>query len=832
MRMLTLFSKMFNSKLSRKFFLATLSIIFTIFMAIYAFSVPLIEQKVFEVERNSSRLALNNVFDITKQMFSNVEQFREQALDSHKQQLKTAVSMTISYIDGRLKDLPKSDDALNKARLEIFDSVRNFNYGNNDYIWIVDYNNTMVSHPDPRFHNKDYRSILDELGNPILPSIIEKVIKDGEGYYRYKWHRLGQSERLDKISYIKTIPELNVVIGSGVYLDDLDKAVQQKKQQIIDDLRIALNKIKIAKTGYLFIFDSKNKMLVHPNPNISGSNFESLVNPLTKNLISKELKDTADTGDELHYMWDKPDDPNNYVYEKLSLVRYLPEFDWYICSSVYLDELRSSTDILSKRLIIIALLTMLVAITLGLLFSNRITRPLEQLADTALRVRRGDLTASSGIHRVDEVGILASSFDDMVLRLKSNIDTLDSQVKDRTEELIQTNAKAQRMNAVGQLAGGLAHDFNNLLTIILGNLLLIRERYEHVKGLDEFIAPAISSSRRGAKITHRLLAFSRRQPLNPEAVDIDELFFESIKLLKSSLPANIKLSYQPKNPDIHINVDSGQLESVLINLALNARDAMPDGGELAFSTQQVTVDQAIDGFDEPVASGEYVEICVKDTGSGFGEEALQQAFEPFYSTKSNSENSGLGLSMVYGFVKQTNGYISIDCADSKGACIKILLPFLMTVESKKSTRIKHDPSKPSALSNKLFLLVEDDHDVREVVRQQLMTIDINVIESSTYKEAQLMINTLPNLDGMVSDIVLNGSNHGIELAKQLHSVKPDSTILLISGYINQTSNDTLEVEHTAHIETNFKLLMKPFSKNDLFDALLQAVTKVKDKGIP
>ena len=809
-----------NSKLSRKLFLATLGIIVTIFIAIYAFSVPLIEEKIFKIERNSSRLALNNVFDITQQMLSNVEQYQEQALNNHKQQLKTAVSLTISYIEGRLKNLPKNDaSALARVRLEIFNEIRHFNYGKDDYIWIVDYENTMVSHPDPRFHNQDYRKFLDVLGNPILPSIIKKVKNNGEGFYRYKWSRLGQAEMLDKISYIKTIPTLNVAVGSGVYLDDLAKSVQHKKKQIIEDLAIALDKIKIAKTGYLYIFNSDNKMLIHPNPNINGTNFEKLINPLTKNPISKELKDIADTGKELHYLWDKPDDPDNYIYEKLSLVRYLPDFDWYISSSVYIDELRSSTNILSNRLIIIALLTMLCAISAALFFSNRITKPLEKLANTALKVRKGDLTATTGIVREDEVGILASSFDDMVSRLKNNIDNLDTQVKERTEELIKTNAKAQRMNAVGQLAGGLAHDFNNLLTIILGNLLLIRERYEHIDNLDEFIAPAIASSRRGAKITHRLLAFSRRQPLKPEALSINELLPETIKLLESSLPANITLSYISEHSDIHVNVDSGQLESALINLALNARDAMPTGGTLEYVAKLLTIENTLEGFDEPVPKGDYVELCVKDSGHGFNEESIQQAFEPFYSTKKDSENSGLGLSMVYGFVKQTNGYIRVDCTEAIGACIKILLPRLLKYEQKKNKRAKHDPNRPCAFSKKFFLLVEDDHDVREVVRQQLIKLGINVIESSTFEEAQLMIETLPDLDGMVSDIVLDGSNDGIQLAQLFKKKKPECIILLISGYIYQNDKNN-------NVEPDFNLLMKPFSKNDLFHALLQASENV------
>lgn len=816
--MLSALYKTLNSKLSHKFFLATLGIIFAIFTVIYVFSVPLIQQKVFEIERNSSRLALNNVFEIAQSMYANVEQYQEQALHTHQQQLKAAVSITASYIQARMDAVPENDKlALKNTRLDIFNEIRKFNYGNDDYIWIADYNSVMLSHPDPRFHGKDYRKQVDESGNPVLPSIVKQAIKEGEGYYHYKWHRLGQAEMLDKVSYVKSYPEWNLLIGSGVYLDDLDKEVQKKKKQVVDDLRMALNEIKIARTGYLFIFNAKNQMLIHPNANIEGNNIDDLINPMSKQFIAKELIDIADTGNELHYLWDKPDDPNNYVYEKLSLVRFLPGFDLYICSSVYLDELRSSSNQLSKRLLIFAVLTMLGAISLALLFSNRITRPLEQLANTALKVRRGDLSATSGIQRDDEVGILASSFDDMIERLKNNIDTLDLQVKQRTEELLETNAKAQRMHVVGQLAGGLAHDFNNLLSIILGNLLLIRERYDDVKGLDSFITPAITSSQRGAKITHRLLAFSRRQPLNPEAVNVDELLLETIKLLKGSLPSKINLSYQSQHSGIHVNVDPGQLESALINLALNARDAMPEGGALELSSRCITVEETLGHFDEVVPAGKYVEICVKDSGSGFDEVALQQAFEPFYTTKKDSENSGLGLSMVYGFVKQTNGYIRLKSTVPTGACIIILLPFIFSTQRQKPTTKKYIVNEECILKGKLFLLVEDNHDVRTVVRQQLMKFKLHVIESSTSEEAQLIINNLPNLDGMISDIVLNTDVSGIHLAQQLYQKNQQSIILLMSGYSYESSKEGLD----------FPLLHKPFNEETLYDGLLQALNKAK-----
>jgi signal transduction histidine kinase/ActR/RegA family two-component response regulator len=797
-----------HSKLSRRFFAVVSGLLIAAFTLVYWYSVPLIKQKVFEIERSSSRLILNNVFELANRMYANMEDYRAQALQVHQQQLMTSVAITASYLRSSLKQ--------GYSREQAFNTIRDFSFGQRDYIWVADYQGTILSHPDPRFHGKTASSIPDKQGSQILMPIIQLAVKQGAGFYPYQWQKLDGTQALAKISYVKSYPEWGLVIGAGVYLDDIEQEVAQRKARALHELRAALATIQVAKTGYLFVFDSKAHMLIHPNANIDQTEFKTLQNPLTQHAIANDLMTIADTGKELTYLWDKPSDPGHYVYEKLSLVRYLKGFDWYICSSVYTDELQSSALLLSNRILTIAFITLVLSLGLAFYFIRRITQPLNQLAATAWQVSQGDLNARSSIQQNDEIGLLAHSFDGMVQRLKTTIDSLDSEVKQRTNALLETNAKAQRMQAVAQLAGGLAHDFNNLLAIILGNLRLITESTPHQVNLTEYTEPALRAATRGTELTQRLLAFARRQPLQTQVIELQHLLDEVLLLLKNTLGQHIHLSYSHNNPQtIWLKVDANQLENALINLALNAKEAMPKGGRIHMSVSLADYQQTLapNDFDEPIQPALYALLQIEDTGLGFSEAAQVAAFEPFYSTK-QGKNSGLGLSMVYGFVKQSQGYIQIANRKPHGACISLLLPLVPTPSSTNAqASLTHEPT----LQGKLWLLVEDDADVRQLIRHYLVDFGLQVIEAEDAQEASELIKQLPELVGMVSDMLLNGSVQGLNLAQQLQQQQPHSVIVLMSAYT------PLDFVPTAG--QGWVFLSKPFTAEALQQALHQALSR-------
>jgi len=941
------------SPITFRLFMMLLLLISSIFVSIYWLTVPLIKQNVFGLELNSNRQVLNIVYDLANRMHFSTESYVEQALDAEEQKLKAVVDLGESYIRAGLADSGEFGGDKQVQWQALYRELRKLKFEGDNYLWISDYHGRLLSHPDGKFQGQNISLHQVDDAPPALPEILRKARRDGEGFYRYKWYRLNQDDVIEKYSYVRSFPEWGIVLGAGVYADDLEKEAQAHKARLLAELSQALENVKIATNGYLYIFDSNGDMIYHPNSNIHGTNFRDLLNPVTGHPIYQDLIAVSDTDEELYYKWDSPTDPGNYAYEKLSLVRHLSGFDWYISSSVYLDDLKASSVQLGQRLLAMGFFGLLAAIVAAFLFAEYLTSPIKQLSATAYKISRGQFGAKTGINRNDELGTLAESFDTMVDQLRDNIHGLNTRVAERTRELSDSNqqlleavsslkyakseltasetrqrlildalpaqvayldaqgryvfvnreyaemfgrhkselvgkvteevmparmyeetlpfirqalrgekvmyeysaevngkamvtrrtllpfygeqrqtvegvlnlsiditnereteerlAEASKMKAVGQMSGGLAHDFNNLLTIILGNLLEAQNHPDLPLALNGNLVPAIRATRRGADLTKRLLAFSRRQPLSPDCIKPDRLIQDVIGLLSGPLPENIRIETLIDENAAMVYVDEAQMEDALVNLALNAADSMERGGVLSFEVRPFSCDSH-SGFDEPVPSGEYVLLAVKDTGSGFSEDALHKAFEPFFTTKATGAGSGLGLSMVYGFVKQSKGYIRIRNRDGAGAAIEILLP-VGTASQCTVTVPEHERLQPAQVADasSLVLLVEDNPDVRTVVRHQLVEIGFTVLEAETADEADNLLLNLPELAGVVSDIVMPGEKDGYAVAQRVQERYPSAFVVLMTGYSETYS------EHDGE----FCLLQKPFDQAALTKAIFQ-----------
>lgn len=378
-------------------------------------------------------------------------------------------------------------------------------------------------------------------------------------------------------------------------------------------------------------------------------------------------------------------------------------------------------------------------------------------------------------------------------------------------------AQAQKMEAIGQLTGGLAHDFNNMLTVLMGNLEGLREVLGNHPAVTEFVDPARGAAQAGAELIKRLLTFSRQQPIAPVAVEVGALVQRLSRLIRCSLPSTISILTPAPEGWLVALADPHQLESALLNLALNARDAMPNGGELHIVCSQEALAGA-EAVELELAPGPYVQIAVSDNGTGMDGATLAHMFEPFFTTKTFGCGSGLGLPMVYGFVKQSAGSVRIRSRQAVGTTVALLLPCARSTLA----QAVGAPARqaPVALDGCLVLLVDDDEQVRSVVRKQLGAFGCSVVEAESGHEAADMIENVAAIDLVLSDIVMPGGMDGRTLARFVQSFRPGVAVVLMSGYANRSV--------AGRAEGELQVLAKPFTQDALGAALRAAITAVSN----
>ncbi|TVR08697.1 MAG: PAS domain S-box protein, partial [Salinarimonadaceae bacterium] len=377
--------------------------------------------------------------------------------------------------------------------------------------------------------------------------------------------------------------------------------------------------------------------------------------------------------------------------------------------------------------------------------------------------------------------------------------------------------QAQKMEAVGQLTGGVAHDFNNLLTVILGNGEILSEElgdHPRLKPLAEMVTNAAA---RGAELTNRLLAFSRRQPLQPHVMDVRSLIQGMEGLLRRTLPANIDIEIIRAGGLWMTEVDPSQLESALLNLALNARDAMPDGGSLTIETANASLDEDYVAREFDVGAGQYVLIVVTDTGHGIPPDELGRIFEPFFTTKQVGMGTGLGLSMVYGFVKQSGGHIRVYSEVGEGTTFRLYFPRSRTKGAKMEIE---GEGRTTAGGVETILVVEDDDLVRQHVTLQLEALGYRVLAAPTGREALKIIEQTLEIDLLFTDVVMPGGMGGRDLVDAARKIRPDLKVLFTSGY---TENS---IVHNGRLDPGVDLLSKPYRR----DQLALKIRKILDRN--
>jgi len=389
--------------------------------------------------------------------------------------------------------------------------------------------------------------------------------------------------------------------------------------------------------------------------------------------------------------------------------------------------------------------------------------------------------------------------------------TLEQQVADRTAQLHAKDEalrQSQKMEAIGQLTGGVAHDFNNLLQIIVGNLdSILRHVTDDAPRIKRAANQALIGARRATALTQRLLAFARRQPLDPKPVNVNALITGLSQMIPRTLGETVSVETVLAAGLWQVEADANELEASVLNLAVNARDAMPDGGRLTIETSNTHIDEAYAANYAEISAGQYVCISVSDTGQGMDDATVARAFEPFYTTKPVGKGTGLGLSQVYGFVKQSGGHVKIYSEVGQGTTVKIYLPRLAV--DTQALEERDDTAIPDSDGKETILVLEDDDDVRTFSVETLRELGYRVIEAHDGPSALRLLERQARVDLLFSDVVLPGGMTGAQVAEQARKIRPQIKVLFTTGYARNA------IIHQGRLDKGVRLITKPFSSADL-----------------
>jgi signal transduction histidine kinase len=447
----------------------------------------------------------------------------------------------------------------------------------------------------------------------------------------------------------------------------------------------------------------------------------------------------------------------------------------------------------------LAVASLLLLAGVWLLATLGVGRQVGRLAAMARKLGLGDLSARiPAPHPRGELGGL------MTL-LNGTAESLERQ-RAAIDELNQKLSQSQKMEAMGQLTGGVAHDFNNLLTVILGNAEYLAEKLAANRELHKIADSIATAAERGSDLTRSLLAFARKQPLMPQDIDIGQKVLGMEQLLRRTLGEHIECEFLLDRDLWQASVDPGQLTSALLNLVLNARDAMPQGGKLAVAVRNISLGESDLDVNGEARPGDYVMVAVTDTGSGMIAEVASRAFEPFFTTKEVGKGTGLGLSMVYGFAKQSGGSMQMRSEPGHGTVVKLFFPRMNTPHRADTPPVDQIATPAGA---ETILVVEDNDLVRAYVEKELNELGYHVIATRNGREALEILRQPREIDLLFTDVVMPGGMFGPELAKQASQLRPELKILFTSGYTEHP------VEPLDGLDGDARILNKPYRRNDL-----------------
>jgi len=424
----------FKSEILKKILVVIVVLVSLYTFAIVFLALPKIDDTIKNLEEANAKEVLNKVVVLTDNVAKSLDDFKKESLSHHKAELKDIVNIVYSMLDDAyIKSLLNPNDA-QKIKEDTLERISKIRYGHNNYIFVFDYDCNILVHPFVK-KGTNMKKVLDIKKEPIVPRMLQVAREFGEGYTRYWWMKNNSDPHpIEKLSYSQDFPKWQMIIGTGMYIDDIEDEVERRKRELIAELKKIMNSTTIGKTGYIYIFD-KDKMLIHPNSNIEGKDFKKFLNPGKKTYIYDDLIKASKGNGVLYYKWDKPSDKGHYVYDKVSWIKYIPSMKLYVVSSAYVSELEEISKCLHDKILYIAILILVLSLLVSAYYIRKLLKPIHDLADTANVIADGNYDIRADIKTDDEIGVLAKSFNVMVDRLQDHIQNLDKKIQEKTDEL-------------------------------------------------------------------------------------------------------------------------------------------------------------------------------------------------------------------------------------------------------------------------------------------------------------------------------------------------------------------------------------------------------------
>ncbi len=896
----------------------------------------------------SSQNILDAICAEVENEFQSIIFSREELYSRRKIELQNLMTLAISIINSKYHLAQQNLITTQQAQQQSIAMLRNLRFDRKTgYFWIYEGDDqaTMLMHGAmPELENKPVPAfgIDPATGMYIADSFTRICRTHGEGFLEYRWPKPNSDRKAKfapKLTFVKIFAPWNWIIGTGMYIDDIEAVIEERRKAVISELQQTISSLKIGDNGYAFIFSEDGQIFVHPIHDTVTPGSDGKLTLEEKNFIRQIIQRRHEGFNWMDYQWIKPGTAPDKRFVKRVYFRYFAPLDFYICLSSYNDELNTPIKHLIQNLSWLLLLILPIAAGGTFWLARTLSAPLRKLAVAAEDIARNGMDNAvipvSGSIETRELGEVLSQVIDTIRQKETSLRTSEENSRiilssigdaviatDINGKIIRMNPTAekitdwtfqeacghelldgiqlsdsvsgnsvpcpintvlasgkpynlpprtvlisragvrkliddscapifnlkneligcviafrdvsaqsemelqllnsQKMDSLGLLAGGVAHDFNNMLAGMMSSAEMLKHKISTQQSkIHEYADMIISTCQRAASLTNKLLAFSRKGKIVSSPIDVHSTVADAIVILSRSVDKRVSITFDPIAECPIIMGDPSLLQNIIINLCINAAHAMPNGGKLQITTGNISLDQhdCLKYREFGLTPGKYLELAVRDEGSGISPELLPHIFEPFFTTRQESSNRGLGLAAIYGSVKEHHGAIRVWSRIGQGSIFTIILPICTEIVIDTPVAL----TVPPAHLHGTVLLVDDESIIRAAAGAMLEDAGIKTVQASGGREALCIFRKNPQMfDAVVLDMVMPEIN-GEECFYAMKNVDPEARIVLMSGFANDEKFSRMKADGLV------AMLKKPFRQQDLLEAITLCLKEEKFK---